>query len=119
MAGMGLNLSPTTRSELAMKRVLFVVLVTLVLLSCLGVFLPLDLLIALTVGWGFYVYRVVPQIHVNWTGVATACLCLLGLAIGLHLFLAWLSREWQAKAAPTTELIDPIAVGSNQSDWPV
>src|SRR5262245_10189022 len=99
-----------------MKRVLFLVLVILVLLSCVGVFFPLDFLIALTIGWGFYLYRVVPQIHVNWIGVATAFLCLVGFVVGLHLFLNWQAQEWRQKA----ELRDDThGADLVQSVWPV
>jgi prepilin-type processing-associated H-X9-DG protein len=72
---------------------LFSICVLLLLLSCLGIFFPADLLIAVTLGWAFYLYRVIPQVHINGNGVATAVICLVGFGLGLHSFLNWLVRS--------------------------
>ena len=59
-----------------------VLIVIVVLLSPLACILPADLLIALSVGWAFYLYRVIPEIQVSRSGVATAVVCLVGFAVG-------------------------------------
>ena len=74
-------------------------IVALVLLVCMGLAFPIDLLIAVTLGWAFYLYRVVPQVHINGNGVATAIICLLGFVLGLHSFLKWFVRS-SRKALP-------------------
>src|SRR5207244_585092 len=44
------------------------------------------------VGWIFYLMRVLPEIRINWDGVATALLCLVLFTAGAHAFLRWLYR---------------------------
>ncbi len=41
-------------------------------------------------GWVIFLVSVVPEIHFSWSGIATACLCLVLLAWGLHRFFQWL-----------------------------
>src|SRR5262245_10851893 len=79
-----------------MKRlaVLFGVLVFL----CCGALvptlvLPLELGFWLTVGWVPFLGRVVPQMTIDWGGLATGVLCLAGLALGLHYFCGWLHGQ--------------------------
>jgi prepilin-type processing-associated H-X9-DG protein len=63
------------------------------LLLCMGLLgLPLDVAIAIVFGWIFYLMRVLPEVHVNWWGVATAIASLVPLALGSQLFLAWFCR---------------------------
>lgn len=47
----------------------------------------------LAAGWVFYLDRV--AVAVSPAGLAAAAVCLAGLAVGLHLFLAWLYRRAQ------------------------
>jgi hypothetical protein len=74
-------------------RIAFFVVLLIVLLSCLGLWVPGDLLFAILFGWVFYLGRVIPQARVNPNGVATALICLAGFAVGLHLFLCSLARQ--------------------------
>jgi hypothetical protein len=69
------------------------VLAGIFLLGCLGIGLPLDLLAQLALGWAFFLARVVPRLTVSPAGVLTAAACLIGLGVGLHLFLDWLARQ--------------------------
>src|SRR6185312_4566543 len=71
----------------------------LVLLGCLGFLLPLDLAFAVIFGWMFYLYRVVPEVRTNWWGLATAIACLVPLAVGSQVFLAWLYRQPEGSKA--------------------
>jgi hypothetical protein len=60
---------------------------------------PLQILFYLAVGWALYLVRVVPEITVNWSGVATSAGSLALLAVGLHLFLRWLYAADRTSAA--------------------
>ena len=70
----------------------------LVGLSCL---MPFDLLFNLAAGWTLFLYRVVPQVTVSPSGLATAAVCLVLLAFGMQQFLAWLYP--QVRKAEETE----------------
>ncbi len=70
------------------------IMVVFVLLGCIGLGVPADVMIALGVGWIFYLHRVIPEVHVNGMGVVTAVVCLVGFVPLLHLFLSWLKRSW-------------------------
>jgi hypothetical protein len=48
-----------------------------------------------------FLTRVVPETTVNWGGVATAGVCLMGLAFGLHWFLGWVARHRHPGEDPT------------------
>lgn len=63
------------------------------LLTCAGLFLPVDLALNLLLGWVLYLRRVGPEVRVSWDGVALAAVCLAGFAIGLHGFCRWLARS--------------------------
>lgn len=65
----------------------------LLFLACTGLKLPIDVLFNLTFGWMFYLYRVLPEIHVDGDGVLTAVVCLGALAFGLQRFLDWPTRR--------------------------
>ncbi len=65
----------------------------LFLMVCIGFLAPIDFAVALLFGWVVYLYRVLPEVRTNWWGLATAIACLVPLAIGTHLFLAWFSRQ--------------------------
>lgn len=63
------------------------------LLGCIGVIVPLDFLFNLAAGWGFYLYRVLPQVRVSGMGVATALVCMAAFAVGLQWLLHWPARR--------------------------
>lgn len=65
----------------------------LFLFACLGCVFPLDFLANLTVGWGFYLWRVVPRIRVDWSVFALASVYLALFTGGLHALLAWFYAE--------------------------
>jgi Protein of unknown function (DUF1559) len=80
--------------------------------ACLGAKWPLESLFYLAAGWALYLYRVVPEMSVSWSGIATAIVCLVLLAVGLHRFLRWLytarpsvagtpAREWPRRWTAT------------------
>lgn len=88
-----------------MRRLRFVGL-GLVVLACgffflagMGMAVPGDFFLNLAFGWIPYLYRTLPQAHINGTGVLTAAVCLGALAIGLHWFLRWLVSQMPIKAA--------------------
>jgi hypothetical protein len=61
---------------------------------CLPLGLPgIDVLEDVILGPLLFLARVVPEITVNRGGVATAGVCLVGLAFGLHWFLGWVARH--------------------------
>lgn len=65
-----------------------------------GFVAPLDFAFTLVLGWVVYVFRVIPQTSIDWGGVATAALCLLGLVGGLHWFLRWLYGQMRKPGEP-------------------
>jgi hypothetical protein len=67
---------------------------------CIGCLFPFQIVYYLAVGWFLYLNRVIPEIQVNWSGVATAVVCLALLAVGLHWFLRWLSSARAPEAKP-------------------
>lgn len=68
--------------------------------------LPLDVEINFLLGWAFFLYRVIPGLHVSWSGLVTALVCLVTLAFGLHATLRWLARSM------------PRESGAVIADWP-
>jgi prepilin-type processing-associated H-X9-DG protein len=68
---------------------------SLFVLAFLGFALPLDFLIAVFLGWGFYLGRVGPEIRVTWESVALAVVLLAIFAVGSHTFLTWLYTQLQ------------------------
>ncbi len=77
-------------------KILILSVAALLLLSCLGGGVPIDILLALLAGWAFYLARVLPQLKLNWSGAATAMICLVGFTCGLHAFLGWFRAQWEA-----------------------
>jgi hypothetical protein len=51
---------------------------------------PVEFALWLAIGWAPFLYRVLPEMTVNWGGLATAVACLAGLAAALHSFCGWL-----------------------------
>ena len=76
---------------------LLVTIALLVLLSCAGLVVPIDLLGNLAFGWVFYLRRVLPGVTVDWPGVAMAALCLVLFSAGSHALLGWLYGQIRAK----------------------
>jgi hypothetical protein len=52
-----------------------------------------DLAFTLVAGWAFYLARALPGIRLRPEGMLTPVVCLVGLVIGLHYFLGWLSEH--------------------------
>jgi prepilin-type processing-associated H-X9-DG protein len=67
-----------------------VAVIFLFLLACAGLAFPFVFVAEMALGWVFFLVRVVPEVQVGWAGVATALVCLVAFAVGLHAFLAWL-----------------------------
>lgn len=78
-------------------KIFLVAVAAILLLGCLGALFPLEILAYLVVGWAFYLARVLPQIQLNWSGVATAGFCLVGLIFGVHGFLTWFCSQWESQ----------------------
>src|SRR5262245_59101405 len=72
--------------------------VGLLMLACLGLLLPLELLFHLAFGWVLFLFRVVPRATVDGSGVLTAGICLASFAVGLHLFLRWFFDQAKSSA---------------------
>jgi prepilin-type processing-associated H-X9-DG protein len=65
----------------------------LLLLGCAGFIVPLDFAVTLVGGWVVYLARVVPQVRIDWSGVAMGVICLILFSVGAHAFLDWLFRQ--------------------------
>jgi prepilin-type processing-associated H-X9-DG protein len=65
----------------------------LLLLGCMGLSFPFEIVFYLATGWVFYLGRVVPEITISWSSVALAVLCLVVVAGLTHSFLGWLYRS--------------------------
>lgn len=95
------------------------------LLVCL--FLPLGALILLLpcvvpglseffllfTGWTLFLFRVVPQMAVDWGGLATALLCLAGASLALHYFCRWYYAQVQQRLGP-----DAASGPTPAKSWP-
>ncbi len=77
---------------------LSVVTAVLVLLTCIGLAVPVDFAVAITFGWVWYLLRTLPEVRFETTGVATAAVCLVLLTVGAHVFFSWLFRETRGSA---------------------
>jgi Protein of unknown function (DUF1559) len=74
----------------------------LVLLTAMGVALPVDVAVAVGLGWIWYLARLYHEVQVAPDGAATAAVCLILFAVGSHLFLGWLYRAVRsADGAPS------------------
>jgi prepilin-type processing-associated H-X9-DG protein len=76
----------------SLGRLSFWLLVFFVLL-CLGEGVLPDFAFALAFGWIIYLMRVLPEVRINWEGVATAVTCLALFVIGAHIFLGWFYQQ--------------------------
>jgi hypothetical protein len=70
--------------------------VVVVLLSCMGLDIPVQVVLYLVLGWAFHLARLGPQVRIDWPGVATCVVCLVGFSLGLHFFLGWFYRNFGA-----------------------
>lgn len=76
-------------------------LVLMVLMVCSGNTAPLDFLFTLAFGWVRYVWRVGPQVRVNWAAVGLAAACVALITVIGHGLCAWMwrgtgrSSHWQ------------------------
>ena len=89
---------------------LLIVAIAVVILTCMGLILPIELVVVLAGGWIWYLARTLPEVHVQAEGAASAIVCVILLAVGSHFFLSWLFRELnpQPDAAPS---------GKNRWKW--
>jgi len=101
-----------TRVEL-----LVVMLVLAVLLACIGVMLPFEILFRLAGGWIFYLVRTLPEVTFSWMGAATAAVTLIAVTIAAHLLGGW----WVRNARPPgDESAAPAqALTEDARQWPV
>lgn len=100
--------------KLSVLSVLFGLASLFLVLSCMGLMFPIDLFLALVAGWAIYLYRVVPQAHINMNEAATAIVCLAGFTFGLHRFLRWLSR---GARKPLSERDETMAGPEPERGW--
>src|SRR5688500_9464784 len=80
-----------TRTEL-----LIVVGVIVVLLVCVGFTLPFEFLFYILFGWALFLWRVLPQITIDWGSAALGGMALALFAGGLHGLLRSFYRASQA-----------------------
>ncbi len=92
-------------------RIALLFLLGAVLLSCVGLDAPVAAVLFLAFGWVAFLVRVVPEAHVGWAGVATALVCLVAFAAGLHAFLAWLVGQMGTTAEGTPRRWSPRWTG--------
>jgi len=71
----------------------------------MGMVAPVDFLFNLAFGWIFYLSRVLPQVRVDASGVATVVVCLGALAAGLQWFLYWLVDQLPKNVASTNHFV--------------
>src|SRR5581483_6210092 len=62
------------------------------LLCCLGGS-PIEPIFFLVAGWGFFLARVLPEMHLNAVNTATALVSLVFLVLGTQAFCNWLYGE--------------------------
>jgi hypothetical protein len=83
-----------------LRTILIVVLVYIVLVATYNFSQLLSPPFFLVFGWIGYLCRVVPQVRIDGAGIATALVCVVGLAIGLHHFAGWLYAHNHAADTP-------------------
>src|SRR5262245_3319851 len=81
-----------------------VIVVIAILASLVGLGLPavflIEVPITLAFGWVQYLWRVVPNASPDPWVIGTALACLIGVIVGAHFFLRWISgagSEWPMK----------------------
>lgn len=89
------------KHPITVGEVLIVFASIFVLLALVGFILPFDLLFNLVFGWIIYLYRTLPQVRIDGSGVVTAFVCLGAIAIGLQWFLRWLVGQLPRNTAHT------------------
>ena len=81
-------------------------------LTCCGLGLPIEVAFVVVTGWGFFAYRVFPQVRIDWGGVVLALVCFTGFVAGLHVFLRWLYA-----AIPASENV--VSTSAGTTPWPL
>jgi hypothetical protein len=76
-----------------------IALALLLLLSCIGVILPLQVVAYLAAGWAIFLHDTVPTVRISGTGVATAAVTIVLLWIGVDRCGRWLYREMTASTS--------------------
>jgi prepilin-type processing-associated H-X9-DG protein len=68
---------------------------------------PFDFALNIVFGWVLYLMRVLPQVRLDPSGIATGVLCLILFAVGAHSFLVWLlsSKDSQELSEPPRDRI--------------
>ena len=73
------------------------------LMICAGLLAPLQVAVALGLGWASFLIRVLPQVSVDWGGVSYASVCVVLIAVFGHGFGGWLvaqiepGRRWRMR----------------------
>jgi prepilin-type processing-associated H-X9-DG protein len=100
-------------------RWLAVGLVLVMLLMCLGLTWPVELLAYLAGGWALYLWRTVGEVTVDWPSLGLGAAALALFAGGLHAFLRWFSRNWAMSTSHPTDEMSPGAgaASSVRSPW--
>src|SRR5262249_31276101 len=72
-------------------------------LAFLGAVFPIQILYYVGVGWIHFLFRIILKVNVDSTGLATALVCLVGLILGLQIFLSWLYQAILNRRVPLEE----------------
>lgn len=95
---------------------------------CAGFTLPLELVFYVFCGWILFLWRVLPNVTVNWTDAGVAVVALSLFVFGTHWFLRWLyaalprvadvAKPADSTGSPTTGLSDePMIARSWSARW--
>lgn len=76
------------------RGLIFSIILSAILLGCMGFAVPADLAGNLLIGWAFFLARA-RAVHLNGDGILTAMVCLVLLSVGLDRFLGWLFEQMQ------------------------
>lgn len=76
-----------------------IVLLVYIVLLILPLGPLVEFALILVFGWIFFLLRVITQVSVNWSGVATAAVCLTLFTLGAHRFLSWFCRHLPAQSS--------------------
>jgi prepilin-type processing-associated H-X9-DG protein len=96
-----------------MKRILIrlaLVMGVLLLLACMGLAWPVEVVFFTALGWITYLYRVIPQVRIDGSAAATAIACLVLIAAGSHQIFSWIHA--QTRQAQESE-------GCDDRRWPM
>lgn len=79
--------------------------------------MPAEAASRLAIGWIAFVSRAASRVTVNWSGVATAAICLALLVVGGQRFLNWLVVA--PRTAPDAAAATPAATPRTERRWPL